>query len=232
MCITRTTRAMSDLPGPEKPAPWHKTEQEDRPFRADELMHEFQAILGAKTTAPVVANPRSRYSGAGGSGDYNGRSGRFLGKRVRDRHKMVVMLQVCGWTNNEIARATRYTPSRVSIILNSRHPELLAVRAATVERVANQTVDLSAKIRLAAPDALDKMISLVDSEDETVARLAARDILDRAGYSPVKKSVNVDTKVPLDELNGVLGKIHEANEVVMQRDNWVVKTLPRQSGAA
>jgi predicted transcriptional regulator len=189
-------------------------------------MEEFRALLGTKQ---VVTTGRPRADGAGGHGVYNGRSGRFLGRKVRDRHRMVVMLAVCGWTNQEIATAMHYTPSRVSIILSSKHPELLHLRQQTLERVANSTVDLTAKIRLAAPAALERMIDIVQSVDEAQARLAARDILDRAGYSPVKKQLTVEAQLPVDQLSDVLGRIQEANEVVLQQDNWAVKTFPRRS---
>jgi hypothetical protein len=215
---------LSDLPGPEKPPAWS---QQPTQTEHDALMGEFRAILGHAQVPQATGRPR--YPGAGGHGPYNGRSGRFLGRRVRERHKMVVMLAVCGWRNDEIARAMQYTPSRISVILNSHHPELLRVRDETANRIANSTVDLTAKIRLAAGPALDKMIALVDSQDENVARQSAKDILDRAGYAPVKKQLNVDAQVPMEELTGVLDRIQEANDVVLQRDNWVVKTFPRRS---
>lgn len=217
---------MSDLPGPEKPPAW-APKPEPTPEQHDALMGEFRAILGHAQVSTSIGH--ARYAGAGGRGIYDGRSGRFLGRKVRERHRMVVMLAVCGWRNDEIARAMHYTPARISVILNSRHPELLRVRDETAKRIANSTVDLTAKIRLAAGPALDKMIELVESRDENVARLSAKDILDRAGYAPVKKQLNVDAQVPMEELTGVLDRIDEANQVVLQRDNWVVKTFPRRS---
>lgn len=212
---------MSDLPGPEKPPPWLKEAPEPARASHAELMSEFQRLLGRGPAGTIVANPHFNH--------YNGRSGRYLGRKVRDRHKIVVMLAVCGLKNNEIAASLGYTQGRVSIILNSKHPELLAVREAAIERVAHSTADLTAQIRLAAPKALEKMVGLLNSSDEKIVRVAARDILDRAGYSPVKKSLIGEVKVPMEELGGVLGRIHEANEVVMERDNWVVKSFPRIS---
>jgi hypothetical protein len=139
---------------------------------------------------------------------------------------MVVMLNVCGWTNKEIAKQMGYTEGRVSIILNSQRPELAAVKRDVTERVVNQTVDLTAKIRMKAGDALDRMIELVDSRDEKIAVRASADILDRAGYAPVRKQLHGHTMVPVEELSGVLHQIQDANEVDQNTEAWEVRTLP------
>lgn len=210
---------MSDLPGPEKPAPWSPQERpndlEDyrgRPLRPQELMERFKKMIESN-------------GGGTNVGPVNGRSGRHI-KRVRDRHKLAVMLQVCGLTNNEIAANLGYTASRVSIILNSQKEELQQVRRDTVERVAERTVDLSTKIRLKAPEAFDKMVDLLESDNERIVLESAKDILDRAGYAPVKKQINAHVPVPMSELESTLDKINEANEVAMKHGDWEVRTFP------
>ena len=54
-------------------------------------------------------------------------------------------------------------------------------------------------LQYAAPKAFNKQMSLLKSKNDMVAHLAAKDILDRAGFSPVEK---VDLNADLDmELN-------------------------------
>ena len=212
---------MSDLPGPEKPPPVPLGEEDHsgRPIDANELLAQFRALMASGEIKRGAAGP------------YNGRSGHYLKGRVRERHKIAVVLQACGFKNNEIASALGYTPSRVSIILNSKKPELQQVRKDAVERVVNNSVDLTGKIRHAAIHALDTMISLVDSAEEDIQFKSAKDILDRAGYSPVKKQANFNADVPHEELAGILSRIDDANKVVARRGDWEVREFP-QDGAA
>lgn len=214
---------MNDLPGPEKPLGLDP----ETKLNPNQLMEQFRARLRSQPEMPR----RLRPVGAGGSGAYTGRSGEFLKGRVRPRHEMVVMLQVCGWKNNEIAAAMGYTPARISVILNSKHPKLQQVRKDAVERVAKGTTDLQAKFALYAPDALNRMVDIMEqTADLANARLAARDILDRAGYSPVKKVAAMHTSVPLDQLAGALTQIEKANEAVMRQGEWEVRQF--KDGAA
>ena len=50
-------------------------------------------------------------------------------------------------------------------------------------------------LQYAAPKAFRKQMSLLDSKNDMVAHLAAKDIMDRAGFNPTEK---VETEVDLD----------------------------------
>ncbi|MCU6700636.1 phBC6A51 family helix-turn-helix protein [Dorea ammoniilytica] len=50
-------------------------------------------------------------------------------------------------------------------------------------------------LQYAAPKAFRKQLSLLESKNDMVAHLAARDIMDRAGFSPVDK---IDLKADVD----------------------------------
>lgn len=214
---------MGDLPGPEKPL----FPDEGHKLNANQLMAQFRAQMSTGQT-----QKRLRANGAGGRGEYDGRSSRFLGKKVKERHKMVVMLHVTGWKNNEIAAAMGYTQGRVSIILSSKRPELQAVRAEAAQRVLDNTVDLQAKFALYAPDALDRMVEIMNqTEDVANARLAAKDVLDRAGYSPVKKTAHVEATVPFDQLAALLPQIEKANEAVLKEGEYEVHTITKDGAA-
>ena len=226
---------MSDIPGPEKPLDLDR--DPTAPVNPNDLMAEFRRKLQmagvggqAGPTNGDVPPKRLRAVGAGGSGPYDGRSGTQLKGRVRPRHEMVVMLAVAGWKHNEIAEAMGYTPGRVSIIINSKNPKLLAVKQQAAARVLDNTIDLQAKFAQHAPTALNAMVDVMSqTADLAQRRLAARDILDRAGYSPVKKVVTANTNVPIEQLTGVLSQIDKANEAVLMSGQWEVRDARKDS---
>lgn len=56
-------------------------------------------------------------------------------------------------------------------------------------------------LQYAAPKAFNKQMSLLKSKNDMVAHLAAKDILDRAGFNPVDKveqTVDMDLNITID----------------------------------
>ena len=56
-------------------------------------------------------------------------------------------------------------------------------------------------LQYAAPKAFRKQLSLLNSKNEMVAHLAAKDILDRAGFQPTEKieqQVDMDLQITVD----------------------------------
>lgn len=145
---------------------------------------------------------------------------------------MVVSMHLAGFKDVEIARELGYTPMRVAIILRSQNPELLKHREEVASRVSQHLGDLVLRFRAESAKSLDTLIEIRDKADAPASerRLSALAILDRAGYSPVKKNINLDSNVPFDELKQIVGKIEQANEVVERRNEWVVKNLPTNGG--
>lgn len=146
--------------------------------------------------------------------------------KVRERHKMIVMLSIAGWKNDEIAKELGYSTTRVSVILRSTNPELVALRDQAAERIMENVIDVGSKIQLSAHSAFQVMFDLLKSSDEATKRLAAKDLLDRAGFAPIRKNINLDAKVPAEDLAGLLPKIVEANEVVAMSGQWEVRAIP------
>lgn len=152
-------------------------------------------------------------------------------KRIRPRHKMIVSMHMAGFTDVEIAHALGYTPSRVGMILRSTHPELAKVKKELADVVSRQMGDLVLRFRAESSKSLE---TLVDIRDDTEAprserRLSALAILDRAGYAPVRKQINLDTQVPFDEMRQVFGQIESANEVAIRRSEWEITDVPKES---
>src|SRR5512138_781502 len=120
--------------------------------------------------------------------------------KLRERHKMVIYLEAAGWKPQDIAAAMGYTPSRVSLILNSKNPEVLSLKMQAAAQVRDNTLDLMARFRAEADASLTALVEVRDQkEDVGQRRLAARDILDRAGYSVVKKQINLNSNIPAQQ---------------------------------
>jgi hypothetical protein len=143
-------------------------------------------------------------------------------KKLRDRHKIVLMLGAAGWRAKDIAAATGYTPARVSVILNTANHEARHFKDQFAIRVADNVSDVSLRFKLYANEMLDVLVSHARNKDDSSnSRLAAKDILHMAGYSPVKKEMHIGATVPVDELNKLLHSVQAANEVVT-RSEWDV----------
>ena len=60
-------------------------------------------------------------------------------------------------------------------------------------------------LQYAAPKAFKKQISLLDSKNDMVAHLAAKDIMDRAGFNPtdkVEQQVDMELNITVDYGDG------------------------------
>lgn len=155
-------------------------------------------------------------------------------RRVRPAHRIMVMLHEAGLSQKEIAAATKYTEARVSVILNSRHPDLATVRQEFAAKVANNVLDVNHRVKLYANEMLDITVRHARNfADAANSRLAARDILQMAGFTPVKKQMNLNADVPISELRGIVGAIHEANEAAARAGELAVKQVePRRKESA
>lgn len=147
----------------------------------------------------------------------------YTPKKLRPRHRAVVMLSEAGLKNKDIAAATGYTQSRVSIILNSRHEGIAEVRKHFASKVADHTLDVANRIKLYADEMLDVMVgharNIALPEN---SRMAAKDLMHMAGFTPVKKLLQVNADLPADELKLLMGHLSEANEVVAKAGEWEV----------
>lgn len=181
------------------------------PDKATFLMGQLNAALGLTPGSASIAQPSTMQAATP--------------KKIRPRHRMVVMLAEVGWTNKAIAEATGYTESRVSIILNARHPELLRIKREFACRVADHIDDTANRLKLYANEMLDTMVYHARQKEAQPqnSRMAARDILHMAGYSPVRRQINVDVPIPAAELITAAAKIQAANEVALRKAEWEIK---------
>ena len=102
-----------------------------------------------------------------------------------DVHHEIVRLLVTGMKHVEIAATLGVTEVMVSYTANSP----IVKRQLELLRAARDldSVDVARKIQEIALDAVEMMEKHVKSTTESISLKAAQDILDRAGFAPVKK---------------------------------------------
>lgn len=144
-------------------------------------------------------------------------------RAARERHKMVMFLHCAGWKNVDIAKAMGYSNQAVTTVIQSQHPELLAIKDRAQQLVESNTTDVLLRFR---QEANKSVTTLVEVRDQTgdigQRRMAARDILDRAGYSVVKKQINFNSEIPIEKLEGIIEQIQDANEVENRKSQWAI----------
>lgn len=110
---------------------------------------------------------------------------------------MIARLSAVGYKNKEIATALDMSEGRISVILSDPRAQIDIADA--VESVADNIIDLHDRLKAHAYEALDEIVdSMRHSKDEKVRQKSAFGILDRAGYTPVQKHVQVAPELPAD----------------------------------
>lgn len=157
-------------------------------------------------------------------------------KDLRPRVRMVIMLSENGYRNIDIARALGYTQSRVSTLVNSRNPRIEAFKRNFALSISERLEDVPAKLQAASPPAVDALIMVMKSDDLGQKRQAARDILDRAGYSPVKKQLIVNAPMPTELMHKLVETIEDSNRASALSDDFSFKVteeiIPEETNLA
>lgn len=117
-----------------------------------------------------------------------------VAQRLLPNHYAIQDLYLAGLKAEEIATRVNLTSRQVRNILNTpQFQHELALRRSKIEQSVDQTLvqaheDVASIIRDQTIQAARKLGELIDSQNESVARQAANDILDRGGYPKVTKS--------------------------------------------
>lgn len=131
--------------------------------------------------------------------------------RIWDRHAEIVRRKAVGQSNTQIADSMGMSKMQVSNVVNS---PIIQDRLAIMNGARDAyTIDLARDIREFAPKCLDLLKEIISGDTEGVGQLAspalkarvAIDVLDRAGYAPVKninmQSAHVHlTKEDIDQM--------------------------------
>lgn len=150
-------------------------------------------------------------------------------RAARERHRMVVMLDCAGSTVPEICQMTGYKPAAVGIILRSKNPELIKIRLEFGSKVAEAiTASVSERLQMYALASVDRLYQHMQDGDiasKGNSRQAAVAILDRAGFSPVKKSLVIGGTLPAEELKTLVGQLSKMDEVSSRKAEWAIATV-------
>lgn len=113
------------------------------------------------------------------------------------KHRQCVALHLAGWTNNEIAEALDWTPAKVSITIND--PRAHHDSENVLAPVADVARSVSQKLEEASSDAFEVAMEILHQGEKDETRLkAAFGLLDRAGYTPIKRELKLEGEIPAD----------------------------------
>jgi hypothetical protein len=108
-------------------------------------------------------------------------------QKIWHSHHEIMRLMLMGWKQKDIARYLNVSEAMVSYTANS---ELVKRQMAIMQDARDiDAIDVADEIRKLAPICLEKLAEIMKSETTKDALVVdvAQDLLDRAGYSPVKK---------------------------------------------
>ena len=110
-----------------------------------------------------------------------------------------------GLNNVEVAKAVNVTPSTLSLWLNHNELfiEILEEKTAQAERERRR------RYKGAAQRAVNKLVGLLESDNDKIALVACKDILDRAGDKPSNKVDLSGTLETTNKLDSILRQLSD-----------------------
>lgn len=130
-------------------------------------------------------------------------------KDLKSSHHRLAQLLAKGYKDIDAARITGYSQSRISILKNDpAFKELMSHYTALVDDAFADTVE---KMKHVTDDALsilhERMLDEPESFSNTQLVETVKTIGDRAGYSPITKSVNLNAPVDAQTLAAIKEKV-------------------------
>ena len=118
-------------------------------------------------------------------------------KKWTQRHRMCVALSLAGWTNNEICEQMDWSTAKVSITLSD--PRAAHEQKNALAPIADVALTVSQQLENASTEAFEKTREIMrDATKDDVALKAAFGILDRAGYTPIRRELRLEGEIPAD----------------------------------
>lgn len=115
-------------------------------------------------------------------------------KKWTQKHRRCVALHLGGFTNNEIAELLDWTPAKVSITVND--PRAEHDRKNALAKIADVGESIAEKLDQASHDAFAVAKDLLFAEKEETQLKAALALLDRAGYTPIRREIQLQGNIP------------------------------------
>ena len=122
-------------------------------------------------------------------------------QRLLPRHHQIQDLVLTGHSREDIAEKVKMSYRQVCNLVNSPNfQHELAIRRSKVEQNVEENVvksqdEVTEALRAQTISAVTRLTDLITSENEAVARQAANDILDRAGYPKITRTTVDNTHV-------------------------------------
>lgn len=151
-----------------------------------------------------------------------------MAKRMRFVHHAIARMMATGMKQVEIAAAVGVSETMIS--LQHRNPAFQELVAFYQEKADKEAFDLGQQIFFAGAEALDVVRDRLQDEDNVQLipmrelRRLTTDLLDRSGFSPVKRSENVKVSVGLTR--------EELEEVKRGRSGIIRSAAENQTRAA
>jgi hypothetical protein len=122
-------------------------------------------------------------------------------KRLRDSHHALARAIASGLTPQQASLATGYSISRISIL--QRDPSFRDLMA-HYERTHDEAIlDLEGRIVGLAADLMQELRERLEDNPETIDNetlgKVTKDMLDRAGYAPITRSISINKSVGIGE---------------------------------
>lgn len=131
------------------------------------------------------------------------------------RHRNCVGLELAGYKNNEIATILDWSEGKVSVTLQDDRAAIDRLEMAG--RIADKISDVHLSLQLLSHEAIKEAAEVMRfTEKDEVKLKAAFGILDRAGYSTVHKTEDVNKEAMphevLDRMSEVLKEMNEHSQ--------------------
>lgn len=169
---------------------------------AHQIKRQALDTLFAKAMAGLIPRPRALKSNEPDTLD--------------ERHLHAILLRSGGMTQARIADYMGWTESWTSVVLN--HPDAQYVLTRIVSYAADNVIDMEARIKAYAPEALDTVVEVMrSSNDEKVRSNNAFEVLKMAGYGSKKDgagvNVTINNGVPSATISALADVIRESREI-------------------
>ncbi len=168
----------------------------------------------------------------------NGGKSNFDVSQLKEKHQMIIRLDLLGYNCKEIAEALGYSPGWVSQLQKSKKykDKLQATRAALDDHFEEKLSDalvndkVIQRLREVAEDALETVLELMEgAESENVRQKSAFDVLDRAGYRPSDR-VEMEHSGGLDLGVEVTDKMEEDIRKGLEDIQSMLPAAPKEAG--
>lgn len=146
---------------------------------------------------------------------------RYEIKHLWNLHHDILRQSALGRKNVDIAETLNITPATVSYTRNSilGKEKLEGLQ----EQADAETVNVVRRIKMLAPKALDVLNDILDDKvvDIRIQKDVAFGVLDRAGYGPIRKTINADVPITPDFIDSLKRRAKESGMEIANNNDEI-----------